>query len=329
MTLLSDKLTIIFVHGMASKPPEKRWLGLWRDAIVGNVTMADRTIGRCMADDPDLFASAYWADAIPNHLPDIPATVSADQRSLSVLMALRRKQGAGMHIPKEGWGAVQARRFGVAAIDALSESLRVAWELREAGIAELHGYHSDPTIAERVRQPLEDRLREAWDAGRRVVIMAHSLGTTVAYDALWRFTHRREPELIRYRDRVVDLFVTMGSPLGDPGMTDAMLCGAWLNQNGAEAVTQRRRAWPHNISRWHNYSALGDVVSHGLDMDALFFTPMKRDLGGYKADDFRDYRYLFNPYRAPGDHPNPHKDFGYLVQPKLASQLCRYIKLLD
>lgn len=329
MTLLSDKLTIIAVHGMASKPPEKRWLGLWRDALIGSITMSDRAIGRRMADDPGLLASAYWADAIPDHLPDPPAAVSADQRSLSALMAVRRKQGAAMHIPREGWGTSQARRFGVAAIDALSESLKVSWELKEAAIAELHGYHSDPTIAERVRRPVEDRLREAWDAGRRVVIIAHSLGTTIAYDVLWRFTHRREPDLIRYRDRVVDLFVTMGSPLGDPAMSDAMLCGAWLRQSGTEAITQRRRAWPHNISRWHNYSALGDIVCHGLNMDSVFFAPMKRDLNGYKADDFRDYRRLFNPYRGPGNHPNPHKDYGYLAQPKLASQLCRYINSLD
>jgi hypothetical protein len=329
MTLLSDKLAIIVVHGMASKPPEKKWLGLWRDALVGNITMTDRRIGRLMADDPALFESAYWANAIPDHLPDLPASVSAEQRSLSTLMALRRKQGLAMHIPKEGWGIAQTRRSGVAAIEALSESLRVAWDLREAGIAELGGYHTDPTIAERVRKPLEDRLREAWDAGRRVIIIAHSLGTAIAYDVLWRFTHRHEPDLRRHRDHTVDLFVTMGSPLCDPGMLDVMLCGYWLRQSHAAAVTVRRRAWPHNISRWHNYSSLGDVICHGRDMDATFFAPMRQDLDGYKTDDFRDYRNLFNPYRAPGDIPNPHKDYGYLVQPKLAINLCRYIDGLD
>jgi hypothetical protein len=56
---------------------------------------------------------------------------------------------------------------------------------------------------------------------------------------------------------------------------------------------------------------------------------MRRDLKGYAEDDIRDYRRLFNPYREPGDIPNPHKACGYLAQPKLAAQLCRFIRGLE
>ncbi len=329
MAKLSDRLAIIFVHGMSSKPPEKRWFGSWRDTLVGSVALADRQIGRRLADDPDLFHSAYWADAVPDHLPDSPSLVGAEQRSLLALINLRRKLGATMHISADGWGASEARRFGVNAIEALSESLRVAWDLRQMAIDELHRFHTDPTIAARTREPLEEQLRKAWDADRRVVLITHSLGTTIAFDTLWRFTHRRDPGLGTYRKKAVDLFVTMGSPLGNPGMRDTMLCAAWLGQKEAASVEQRRRAWPGNIRRWHNYSALGDVVCHSLNLESLFFESMRCDLKGYSPDDFRDYRRLYNPYREPGGVPNPHKDFGYLVQPKLASQLCRFVTDLD
>jgi hypothetical protein len=50
---------------------------------------------------------------------------------------------------------------------------------------------------------------------------------------------------------------------------------------------------------------------------------MRADLPDRRPGDFRDYRQLFNPYRDPDGGANPHKAFGYLVQPKLAQQLVR------
>ena len=84
-----------------------------------------------------------------------------------------------------------------------------------------------------------------------------------------------------------------------------------------------------NVLRWENYSALGDYVCHGLDMDREFFQGMRKDLAHLGQADLRDYRDLFNPYREPDGTPNPHKVFGYLVQPKLADRLCRLLRRID
>ena len=40
--------------------------------------------------------------------------------------------------------------------------------------------------------------------------------------------------------------------------------------------------------------------------------------------DFRDYRDLYNPYRNEKNELNPHKSYGYLLQPKLAKTMFRF-----
>lgn len=322
----SERLRIILIHGMAEKPPETQWLELWRDVLTTNVGLEDKAIGAALTADPAVFVSAYWANAIPHHVGVPSARVRAMRSSVDEVLKLRRKWNKKLHIGAEGWGEPELRRFGPAIIDALCQSLRMQPELRARNLAELRRFHTNPTIAERVHRPFEDRLREAWDAGCKVVVVAHSLGAGIAYDALWRFSHRPEPELRRYRKHKVDLLVTMGCPLGDPATGEVLLCGHWFLERNSPDPLLRSRAWPHNIARWHNYSAMGDLVCHGLDMETQYFQPMRRDLKGYTKDDFRDYRRLFNPYREPGEIANPHKACGYLSQPKLAEQLCRFVR---
>ncbi len=329
MRPLHERLRIILIHGMAEKPPEPQWLDLWRHVLTTSVGIEDRALGAALAADPEVFVSAYWASAIPHHIGESPTRVRALRRSVERVLELRRKWKRKLHIGADGWGEPELRRFGPAILDALCQSLRVQPEIRAQNLAELRRFHTNPTIAERVHRPLENRLREAWDAGCKVILVAHSLGAGIAYDALWRFSHRPEQELRRYRNHKVDLFVSMGCPLGDPATGEVLLCGRWFLERYSPDPLMRSRAWPHNIRRWHNYSAMGDLVCHGLDMEDHYFRPMRRDLKGYTEQDFRDYRRLFNPYLEPGDVPNPHKACGYLAQPKLAEHLCRFLRDLE
>jgi hypothetical protein len=320
---------MILIHGMAEKPPEPQWLALWRDMLTANIAIEDKAIGEAVAADPDVFASAYWANAIPHHVGEPPALVRARRKSAEAALAMRRKWKSKLHITSAGWGEAELRRFGPSIIDALCLSLRMQPVLRERNLVELKRFHTNPIIAERAHRPLEEQLRRCWDANCRVVIIAHSLGAGIAYDALWRFSHRPEPEFKRYRRRKVDLLVTMGCPMGDPFTGEVLLCGRWFMERHSPDPLTRSRAWPHNIARWHNYSAMGDLVCHGLHMEDQYFASMRRDLDGYSEADFRDYRRLYNPYREQGDIANPHKASGYLIQPKLAQQLCRFIRGLD
>lgn len=326
---LSDRVRILLVHGMASKPAEEVWFDLCRQALTANLVMEAGSFAARVQDDRALMMSAYWADAIPDHLPEPPARVREIRQSISDLVAVRRRHGARLHTPATGWTSARARLFGKEVIDALRATITIAAETFEQHRWELERYHTDTVIADRIRRPLEDRLRECWDAGRRVVVLAHSLGTAVAYDTLWRFSHRNEPEFRAYRRKKVELLVTMGTPLANRTIQAVMLSGRWLAERDAPTLTRRRRAWMTNVQRWENYSALGDYVCHGLDMEKEFFEGMLRDLRHLKRSGLRDYRELFNPYRDTDGTPNPHKLFGYLVQPKLASRLCRLLREID
>ena len=94
--------------------------------------------------------------------------------------------------------------------------------------------------------PLEKALREDQD----VLIISHSLGTLIAYDVLWKFSHYGEYQDIRQRK--VSVWVTLGSPLGDETNKRSL--------KGSAASPPRR--YPHNIRRWVNVAANDDVVSH-------------------------------------------------------------------
>ncbi len=84
---------------------------------------------------------------------------------------------------------------------------------------------SDPSLADRVRQRLVDRLD-----GPRVVV-AHSLGTVVAHEVL-----------VAHPEVAIDTLVTLGSPLGAPPfVTDG--------------------DWPGSTARWVNVVATTDPVA--------------------------------------------------------------------
>lgn len=328
-TRLSDKVRIILIHGMSSKPAAPDLLRLWGRTLASNLAIEAGASADRIAKDPDLMTLAYWADAVPDHLPDPSRAVDGMKKCIDKVMRVRRKHGRALHIDGKGWTRKRVELFGRDIIEALSTSLRIRPEMFQDHLWELERYHEDSGVADRIRRPLEDRLRECWDAGLKVIIVAHSLGAAVSYDALWRFSHREDPEFKRYRGKRVDQLITLGSPLADPTIQNVMMSGRWLAQRRCGDAATRRRAWLTNVDRWDNFSAAGDYVCHDLDMEKEFFTGMRRDMPQLDGDRLRDFPGLFNPYRELDGTPNPHKIFGYLIQPMLAVRLAKLLRQID
>jgi hypothetical protein len=326
---LSEKVRIVLVHGMSSKPAEPDLLALWGRALLANLAIEAGPASDRITRDDRLLTCAYWADAVPDHLPDPPSAVKDMRRCIDRVLRKRRSLGRRLHVDGSGWTQGRVRTFGKDVIEALSTSLRIRPEMFREHLWELERYHEDSGIADRIRRPLEECLRECWDTGLRVIAIAHSLGAAVAYDALWRFSHREDPEFRRYRHKRVDLLVTLGTPLADPTIQNVMMSGRWLAQRHTGDRTTRRRAWLGNVDRWDNYSAIADYVCHDLDMEKEFFAGMRRDLPHLEDDALNDFPGLFNPYREPDGTPNPHKIFGYLIQPMLATRLVRLLRQID
>jgi len=104
------------------------------------------------------------------------------------------------------------------------------------------------SIADSIRQLLIDKL-EAYAKEHEVLLIGHSLGSVISFDALSQLS--KDADKVTKQDKLVDLFLTLGSPLGLEYTQKKLIhCD----------VTDPKKV-PHNIRSWHNVSAKGDLVS--------------------------------------------------------------------
>ncbi|MFF0227025.1 hypothetical protein [Streptomyces sp. NPDC004629] len=128
----------------------------------------------------------------------------------------------------------------------------VAWLARRGGISEkamsafvavfcreVHTYLGQPTSPE--RQAARAEVANAIAEHRPQIVIAHSLGSVVAYEALWS-----QPAL------QVDLLLTLGSPLGIPSVVFERLMPAPVGARGSR---------PPGVTRWINFADAGDIVA--------------------------------------------------------------------
>ncbi|MER5636717.1 hypothetical protein ABT095_07175 [Kitasatospora sp. NPDC002227] len=143
-----------------------------------------------------------------------------------------------------GW-LVRARAGGGAASRARQELMARLSRLVVATVRETAAYTSLPERRRAVRELLADTIR----THRPRVVVAHSLGSVVAYETLHAF-----PEL------EVELLVTLGSPLGLPALFRQLEPGP-LDGRGAR---------PAGVGRWVNIADAGDLVALPPELGGLF-----------------------------------------------------------
>ena len=112
-------------------------------------------------------------------------------------------------------------------------------------VEQLGRYFDEPALRETVRA----RIRGAIGPDTRVVV-AHSLGTVAAYEAL----------VDHDAVATVDL-VTFGSPLGHPRVIETDL---------EPPVVDGRGAWPGAVRTWTNVTSVGDIVADGFPLAPVF-----------------------------------------------------------
>jgi hypothetical protein len=145
------------------------------------------------------------------------------------------------------------------------------------------------SIRRLVREPIE----AAWSAGERVLLIGHSLGSVICFDTLWELS-QADPS------RRVELFLTMGSPLGTHFITRRL-----------RSVGKRGRVgYPRNIRRWINLSARGDGTALYPRLEPRFRE--MRELG--IVESIVDHVGLENWFRGAFG-VNPHEAYGYMALP--------------
>jgi hypothetical protein len=158
---------------------------------------------------------------------------------------------------------------------------------------------NDNEIAELIRRRLMVPLEAASLAGRPILLLAHSMGSVIAYDALWQLSRKEK------RDVLVDQLLTMGSPLGQK----------FIQQKLQGYKEQNESRYPDNVRRWLNISAIGELTA--LD------TELKNDFGEMErlglVEWIKDLDF-FNFYRLDGVL-NVHAEYGYLINEVTAREI--------
>ncbi|MFF8594191.1 hypothetical protein ACF061_22605 [Streptomyces sp. NPDC015220] len=232
---------------------------------------------------PPLVMAYYAHQLTDGHRPDAQSSEDDGLDGLSpgqAAEALEWLRAAGAEDPEDSqaaflapvrWalGRLVAQRARNASPGARQQLTELLSRLVVATVRDLDAYTSRPGRRRLVRETVATAIR---DSGARVVV-AHSLGSVVAYETL-----HAHPDL------EVDLLLTLGSPLGLPAM---------LRKLEPEPV-DLRGARPPGVRHWVNIADVGDLVAvpprlgdaFPVDLhhttDIGLFDP--HTLGGYLSD---------------------------------------------
>jgi len=276
---------ILYVPGIRAKPPpESHRAALWRCVLEG-VRRADPEVAASLAVDPDCLRLALWGHLLYPEYRDI----GLDAAGIEALLA---NACPGRDSVREAFGirrraAVLAYRIAdrfPGLIDWLAaEDTRI--NLEDSG----RYFRNAQGIGDRIRDLLRTELQRCWAAGERILLMAHSFGSVIAWDTLWSLRDEGGP---------IDLFLTLGSPLGTHYIRRRLL-GSGVRGAGR---------YPRGIRRWRNLAAIGDLTALRHDFGQDFLAMQSFGLVGAISD----RRDLLNPYRDAAGL-NVHRCYGYFV----------------
>jgi pimeloyl-ACP methyl ester carboxylesterase len=158
--------------------------------------------------------------------------------------------------------------------------------------------------AVKIRQRVTEELSDAAAAGRRIMLIAHSLGSVIAFDVLWELSRLHDSEVR------VDEFVTIGSPLGLNFVQHRML--------GAHEHGIRR--YPDNIQRWSNLSAIGELTSLDRSMADDYGAMLDAGI----VESISDHTDLQTYFRGQ-DGLNVHRCYGYMANVRVGQVICDWL----
>lgn len=290
---------ILYLPGIKPKPPAGvHRAALWRCLLEG-VRRIDARAAAEMARQPGCFQLISWS-----HLfYDTQRDIAQDEAGIERLLALPGPE------PRDLRDAYSLHRRLQRWLYLLSDAFPPLFDLvgdpnMRATLADTRRYFlNEGGAALKLRHLVADALLEAWRQDRRVLLIGHSLGSVIAFDVLWELSHR-----FTVPGRV-DLFLTLGSPLGL----------SFVRRQLLGAPESGRRRYPALIRRWRNMAAVGELTA--LDRELSEVWGEMRDLG--LVEDISDRMDLQTWFRSD-EGLNVHRCYGYMVNPVVASTIAQW-----
>jgi hypothetical protein len=282
---------IIGIHGLANKPAEeelKRW---WLDAMLEGLQRNEgRQPGRDIA-----FDLVYWRDW--NHPTPIPTADNDEPYEAAPGSRPLPTYADGF------WDMLRAQAGDLVdePLDWLKRSLgidRTAQFLLEMKFPDLALYYDNRAKRDLLRDKLQETILR--HPGKRIMLIAHSMGSIVAYDAL-RLLGRSHPTV------GIDHLITIGSPLGIPHVKYKI-----FDENDLVRT-------PTVVRRWTNLADRRDPVAADTHLAGDYAA------GPAPASVRVEDDLVLNTYVSPDGRANPHKSYGYLRTPELSKLIRNFI----
>ena len=278
---------ILYIPGLLPKPePELHRAALLR-CIIAGVRKHDEEVAEQIEAAEGSFEIVAWTyDFYREH-----RDMALDSAAIDAV--IKQREASDDEIREaSGW-----RRRATVWLYRLGDLIpflipHLATEKMEVHIRDLRRYIRNRNgDADHAREMFKEPVRAACESGRPVLLIAHSMGSIIAYDALWEMTHK-DDEKVR-----IDRLITTGSPLGQSFLQKQIF--------GHDLSGEAR--YPDNIRRWTNLAAVGDLTA----IDPV----LKNDFGEMLelglVESIED-EAVFNFFKLDGQL-NVHAEYGYLV----------------
>lgn len=306
--------TLLFVHGHDFKPAAEDFMDLSVAALLAGI---ERDHPEFVARFHDLDKRlAYYGDITDQFLTgqglryDQALDIGDRRNALVTLRSYDKKKQFGVSRYDRLPGKTAMGEFAADVFVPLLGRLGLSKKLLAKVGADLAEYwNKESDLASRIRERVRRAICEALDQYEKVLLISHGTGCIVTYDVLWQLSH--DPKYRgNYQDKKIDLWLTLGAPLGD-SMVAKRLLGA--RRKGIER-------FPTNVVSWHNLSAEDDFVSHDNKLANDFKLMLKQKL----VSCIRDYR-VYNLAIRYGKS-NPHSSMGYLIHPRTAQIIVDWLQ---
>jgi hypothetical protein len=281
-----ESKSIIFVPGIRPKPTFKvHQKALWQ-CLIEEVRKANPMTADSMQKNSDVFKVVPWNyDFYRVH-----SDIELDQHAINLLLQKKKPNERDIVDASSAYRRVYRWLYSVA--DSIPFIGRLfAPESLQLRLREIVCYFDNYNrVADRIRLMVKTEIFKAWQENKKIMLIGHSFGSVIAYDAMWELCHR---DAVNNR---LDIFISMGSPMGL----------SYVQRSLKGSNLKGPKHYPKNIRCWRNIAAVGEVTAHHPALAEMQNAMASLGL----LEEFSNHDESFNFFRD-ADGLNVHKCYGY------------------